>query len=164
MAIAKPIYTPAHNWLAAYIGFGNPLQGVPPSGARGLIILNNNQIRAVGIRIQVTIKTKTVSPGGAFRLYAAGSIDGVNFTDNYDGNTGGDFGGASVYPPVNSQLIATVLTPSSDSVVVWEGEILDSISSIPRYLGIIAVNDTGGGLDGTFDHSIKASYVSYEFV
>jgi len=164
VSISKPLYSPVHNWLSAYVGEGNPLQNMNNQTTRGLVIVDNNQIKATNIRLQAKFKVGTVTPGGSIRIYMAGSLDGLVFSDNYDGAVNGDFVGDIVSDPVHSQLVATIPTPTSDTVVVWEGEILGVVPSLPRYMGFLVSNDSGGPLDGAYEHSLKASYISYEFV
>jgi hypothetical protein len=125
------------------------------TAGRESAVIDNSSLLYLDIIVNLTIKLGSTTPANdkTVYIYAAGSEDGTNFTDNAAG--GGD-AAITIRTPSNLKLIGTIQMPTaSTSYVSGPMSVAQAFGVMPRKISIIVVNFTGSALDSTEGNHIK---------
>lgn len=100
------------------------------------------------VTVTVTLASGTPASDKAVYVYAAGSEDGTNFTDNASGSDAA----ITLRSPTNLRLIGVFSTPDSGGLTYVGGpfsvaKVFDGI--LPRKWSVVAQNKTGLALAGS---------------
>ena len=144
------------------ITLGSPLTN---GSCRGSVYVDNSANLYEDAEIYLAIKLAAGSPASdkAINVYAYGSVDGTNFTDNALGTDAA----ITLRVPTNLRHIGTISTP--DSGALTYKAVIPSIAAafggwLPKYWGIAVENRTGLSFDSTEGNFTKQYLAIYHTV
>lgn len=133
------------------------LASLANNAARESDAINNESDLAFDVEIYLAIKLAVGAPAGDKKiyLYAYGSVDGTNYTDNATGVNAA----ITLRSPTNLYRIAEIATPDSGAVT-YKGIIASIANSmgggvLPSKWGIVVENKTGLAFDATEGNHTK---------
>lgn len=165
-----PVYSPYDDtmnniWNSLAGNYSNPLKAMTNTSTKPIALINNDQFKATNIRVYIQFKTgNTIATNGGVELWIAGSPDGLTCSDGYTYTQFTTVPCPNINTPSNSIFIKKIMTPTTSTVYVWEDDLLNYMASIPKYCGIIIVNNSGGSLDATYTHKIGCTYITFDYV
>jgi hypothetical protein len=130
--------------------------GLAADGARESTAIDNSSNLYLDALVQLHVKLAAGSPSGdkAVYVYAYGSEDGTNYTDNATGSDAA----ITLRTPTNLKLIGAIACPDSGGLTYKSHPM--SIAAafggvMPRKWGIVIQNKTGVAFDGTEGNHAK---------
>jgi hypothetical protein len=115
--------------------------------------VDNTSNKYLDAQVYLAIKLQTGSPARGIYVFAYGSEDGTNYTDNATGSDAG----LTLRDPTNLRRIGIIWTPTSGALT-YKGvfNVAPAFGGVlPRKWGIVVINDTGLALDTTEGNHIK---------
>lgn len=131
------------------------LASLAQAAARESTVVDNTSNKFLDAIVNVNIKLQTGTPGSdkCVYIYAYGSEDGTNYTDNATGSDAA----VTMRAPTNLKLIGVISTPDSGGLTYKSGPM--SVASafggiLPRKWGIVVENKSNVTFSATEgDHS-----------
>lgn len=120
-------------------------------------------LRVPNFRIYLKFMTgTTVRVGGSLDIWVATSLDGSNFTDGF---SAANFVGTviSAVQPKNSWLVGSIPVSAVSTSYYFEDDLLNLTASLPKYMGIICYNQTGGALNSTDLPLLQGCSITHEY-
>lgn len=158
MATLRPQYASTANITIS-------LASITSGGAQQSTVVDNSSSPYIDCIVQLKIKLATGTPGAdkAIYVYAYGSEDGTDLTDNVTGSDGS----ISLRTPTNLRLMGVIHTPDSGELT-YASHPMSLLSAfgglvIPRKWGIVVWNVTGVTFDGT-ESNHRKGYTGVTFL
>lgn len=125
------------------------LNSLANAGARESTVVDNTSNKFLDVLVAVDVKLASGSPASekAVYVYAYGSEDGTNYSDNATGSDAA----VTMRSPSNLLLIGTINTPDSGALT-YKGVFSLSQAfggNVPRKWGIVVENKTNLAFDST---------------
>lgn len=132
------------------------LASLASASARESTVIDNGTNLYVDALVYLAVKLQTGTPSAdkAVYVYAYGSEDGTNYTDNATGSDAA----VTMRSPTNLRLLGVINTPDSGALT-YKGVFPVAVAFggiLPRKWGIVVQNVTGIALDATEGNHTKS--------
>lgn len=133
------------------------LASLATAGARESTVVDNTSDLFLDALVRLQVKLQAGSPGSdkAIYVYAYGSEDGTNYTDNATGSDAA----VTMRAPSNLRLIGVINTPDSGALTYKSHPMSVAAAFggvMPRKWGIVVENKTNIAFDATEGNHAKA--------
>jgi len=154
MAIFIPQYSSVYSCL-----HNTTLAGLADNSSKKCVPYSNISLKATDVRLflEARLASNPVS-GGTLEIWMTSSVDGFEYTDGYVYNA---LPSTNISNPRYSRHLVSI--PAIDSIVTWEGAVLDYIPSIPAHFAFVLWNRTGAALHASIASRLNAVMVGFEY-